>query len=112
MPGLNLNIGTSVFKREVKSMEKVTNQLKRNGWEQTGSLGERVKYFENSRFNVTVIDGPAATVVIPSGPIRGRLFGDSGLMANQTSVIGAGSDTGDNMTKQDSQAKEKVNQIT
>ena len=112
MPGLNLNIGTSVMKREAKDIDEVTSQLRRNGWEQTGSLGDRVKYFENSRINITVIEGPMGTVILPSGPIRGRLFGDSGLMANQTSVVGLGADTGDDTTRQEQQARRKADQIT
>jgi len=109
---LNLNIGTSVFKREAKSIEQVTNQLVTNGWTQTGSLGNRVKYFENSRLSITVVDGAIGTLIFPSGPVRGRIFGDSGLMANQTSVIGAGSDTNNDTQKQDKQVEGRVNQLT
>lgn len=112
MAGLNLNIGMSVMKRETKDIDEVTNQLKRSGWEQTGSLGDRVKYFENSKMSITVIDGPMATLIVPSGPIRGRVFGDSGLMVNQTSVVGLGADTGDSRDRQEQQASRKADQIT
>lgn len=109
---MNLNLGSSVLKREVKDINEVINQLQRNGWSQTGSLGDSVRYFENSGMNITVIDGPMATLIIPSGPIRGRVFGDSGLVANQTSVIGAGANSGDDSANQEKQARNKVQQIT
>lgn len=112
MPGMNINIGSSVFKREAKSMDEVTNILKRNGWSQTGSLGSRVKYFENSGLSVTVVDGPMGTLIIPSGPIRGRMFGNSGLMTNQTSVIGAGADSNSQKENQNQQAGRKLEQHT
>lgn len=112
MPGLDLNIGSSVMKREAKPIDQVTNQLKRNGWTQTGSLGNKIKYFENSRLSITVVDGPMGTLILPSGPIRGRLFGDSGLMVNQSSVIGAGAGSADNTENQDKQVRNRVDQIT
>ena len=112
MNGLDFNIGTSVFKREVKSIEEVVNQLKSNGWSQTGSLGNRIKYFENSKLNITVVDGVGGVLVFPSGPIRGRLFGSSGLSLNQTSVIGAGSNTSSGIEKQNKQVSERVEDIT
>lgn len=113
MPGFNLNIGSSVLKRETKPYDEVLSQLRRNGWTQTGSLGDSVRYFENSGFSITVVDGPMATLIMPSGPVRGRVFGNSGLMANQTSVLGMGSDSSEKEREnQNKQASNKVQQIT
>lgn len=112
MLGLNLNIGSSVFKREAKEMETVINQLKRNGWEESGSMGDRVQYLENSQMSVTVINGVSGTLVVPSGPVRGKIFGDSGLDINQVSVIGAGSDSGDGSKGEEQKAANRVSQIT
>lgn len=109
---MNLNFGSSVLKREAKPLTDVTNQLKANGWRQTGSLGNRVVYLENSGMNITVIDGPMGTLVVPSGPIRGRVFGDSGLQLNRVSVIGAGSDSSESDDGQSQKARDRVNQIT
>lgn len=87
----NINLGLSVFKREAKDVQDVLSTLQSNGWSQTGQiLNGRVTYLENSGFSITVIDGPAGTAIIPSGPLRGKLFGDSGAEFSRTSVIGAG----------------------
>lgn len=93
-------------------MEDVVKQLKRNGWEQTGSLGERVLYFENSRIGITVVDGPMGVLVMPSGPIRGRVFGDSGLQINQSTVLGAGSSSSDPEKNRDKAAASRQGQFT
>lgn len=90
MAGLNLNIGSSVVKRETRPLEEISQQLREDGWTQTGSIGERILYFEKSGINITVMKGAMATLVFPSGPIRGRVFGDSGLMFGRASVIGTG----------------------
>lgn len=112
MTGMNLNIGSSVFKRETKTITEVADRLRRNGWQQTGSMGEKILYFENSGMSLTLVDAPMATLIFPSGPIRGRIFGDSGLDINQISVIGAGADTGSNGENQNRQARDKVEQLT
>lgn len=76
MTGLNVNL--SVFKRVTNTLDEVDKALKDDGWSLTGSLGagERIKYYEQSGINITAIGGPAGTVVIPSGPVRGMLFGN------------------------------------
>lgn len=93
MAGMNLNFGFSVFKREAKDMANVERHLSRDGWEKTGEVGERVAYYEKSGINVTVIGGPRGTVIMPSGPIRGTVFGKNNKLFSDTSVIGAGKDT-------------------
>lgn len=75
-----VTISSSVIRRDSRSRPAVMKELKNNGWSRTGSaLGGRLIYMENSGFSLTVVDGPAGTLVVPSGPIRGRVFGDSGL---------------------------------
>lgn len=99
MSGLDLNIGSSVLKREAKSADKVKAHLQRSGWNKTGSLADgRISYFQKSGINITVVDGPMGTVVAPSGPIRGKLFG-SGVGINTSSVLGMGKDTSSNKNK-------------
>lgn len=89
MPGIN--IGTSVLKREAKSIDQVERQFTRNGWKRTGSaLGGRVVYLQNSGMNISIIEGPSGTVVMPSGPIRSKVFGSNFNLFSRTSVIGAG----------------------
>ena len=91
MAGLNLNIGSSVVKREAKPIEEVADKFASDGWSQTGSLmGGNVLYFEKSGVNVTLIGGPGGTVVVPSGPLRGGFFGMDAVGVNQTSVVGLG----------------------
>lgn len=107
-----MNIGSSVLKREAKSMDKVTDQLKRNGWSKTGEIADHAEYYENSGMSITVIEGLTATLIIPSGPIRGRVFGNSGFQLDDTSVIGAGADSGTDEEIQNRKAERKVNQIT
>lgn len=74
-----VNLGSSVFRREKRSTDEVIRELKAGGWREVDSVGNRLFYLENSGFSLTVIDGPLGTVVMPSGPIRGRLFGSSGI---------------------------------
>lgn len=93
---MELNLGTSVFKREDRPAEQVIRLLSQNGWSRTGSIGDRVTYMENSGINITVIQGAAGTIIIPSGPIRGRIFGDNNRFFSNVSVIGAGRNTGEN----------------
>lgn len=99
-----VTIGTSVMRRDSRELNKVKTDLTINGWVQSGSLGDRVVYMENSGFSITLIEGPMGTVVIPSGPVRGALFGDSGLsvdlegmfsgVTNTTGGNGSSSNTG------------------
>lgn len=91
MPGMNLNLGTSVVKREAKSIEEVDSRLVDTGWERTASiLNGRVKYYQNAGINITAIQGPMGTVIVPSGPVRGAIFGKNAVRLGRTSSIGAG----------------------
>lgn len=92
MPGLN--IGTSVLKREMSPISKVESRLLSKGWSKTGSaMGGRLRYYENAGFNITALEGPRGTVIFPSGPIRGVIFGENAVVASQTSAIGTGAKT-------------------
>ena len=91
MPG-NFNIGTSVLKRETRSIGEVEQKLLNDGWRRTGSAaGGRVRYYEKSGFNITAVSGPMATVLMPSGPLRGSVFGDEAVTIGSMSTIGGGS---------------------
>lgn len=90
MPG-NLNIGSSVLKRESASFDEVMEKLRRDGWSKTGELAQgRVAYLESSGIAITVVDGPMGTLILPSGPIRGRLFSSGSVGIGQESTIGLG----------------------
>mgnify|MGYP006273254335 CR=1 FL=1 len=91
MLGQNRSFGLSVLKREAKPKEDVETFLQRNGWERTGEIGQRVSYYENSGVNITLVEGPRGTVILPSGPIRGTIFGKDNKLVSENSVIGAGS---------------------
>lgn len=87
----DINLGTSVLKREAKSIEDVAARLRRAGWEETGSVaGGRVRYFEEAGINITAVQGVFGTVIMPSGPVRGAIFGEDAVSLNRTSAIGAG----------------------
>lgn len=77
MPNINL----SVVKRSTESIGPVSQSLEEQGFEDTGQLMDgRVRYFENPNgINLTVADGPFATLVFPSGPIRGSIFGNDAV---------------------------------
>lgn len=90
MNGLNINMGSSIIKREAKPLSKVETQMRRNGWEKTGQIGDRVSYMESSNVNLTLVEGPLGTVVLPSGPLRGAVFGDYEVFS-RSSVMGIGS---------------------
>jgi len=90
MPG-SLNIGGSVLKRESAPFEDVMEKLRRDGWSKTGELAQgRVAYLQSSGINITVVDGPMGTLILPSGPIRGRLLGNDAVGVGQTSTVGLG----------------------
>lgn len=85
MAGLNLNLGSSVVKREAKPASRVKSSLERDGWSRISEVaGGRIAYYERSSINITVIDGPAGTVIIPSGPIRGKVFGNMELFSRDS----------------------------
>lgn len=91
MAGANINFGLSVFKREARDAAEVIRKLQQDGWNKTGELaGGRVTYWEKSGINITVVDGPVGTTIMPSGPIRGALFGKNVPIFSRTSSIGLG----------------------
>ena len=107
MPGEKLNFGTSVLKREGKSIDQVAKRLKNAGWKETGAaLNGRLRYFELAGINITALGGPMGTTIFPSGPIRGRLFGEDAVGFSTTSSIGAGD--GKTETKQTSPNPEQL----
>lgn len=90
------SFGSSVVKREAKTIDKVDKQLKRDGWQETSRLaGGRLRYYEQSGVNLTALEGPLGTVIFPSGPLRGKFFGELD-MVSRASVIGAGKDSSNN----------------
>lgn len=94
MPGMGLNFGGSVIKREAKPARAVRSRLERDGWNFVSEIaGGKISYYERSNINITVMEGPLGTVIIPSGPIRGRVFGDTDLFS-QESVLGMHSNAG------------------
>lgn len=104
MVGLNLNFGGAVLKREARPIGDVEQVFTRNGWTVTGqAAGGRIRYVEEAGVNLTLIQGPLGTVIIPSGPIRGSVFSDTFEVFSRTSVIGAGAVT----RKSDSETKDR-----
>lgn len=82
--GPDINVGLSVFKREAQSIQDVITSLQMDGWTVTNRVGDdRIVYFENSGFNITAIQGPLGTVIMPSGPIRGKIFGDNAVSVSR-----------------------------
>jgi len=57
--------------------------IEASGFQEVSSaLDGRLKYHENDAgFSITLVNGPRANLIFPSGPFRGRLFGGSGLRA-------------------------------
>jgi len=89
MLGMDLNIGGSVMKREARPKDEVEKHLKQQGWKKEGDLGDRISYFSNSGVGITLVEGPSGTMILPSGPLRGPMFGGVDFFS-RTSVIGAG----------------------
>jgi tetraacyldisaccharide-1-P 4'-kinase len=56
-------------------------ELKNSGFTETGKvLNGRVRYFENDAgINLTVVDGVRGSFVLPSGPVRGFMFGNNAV---------------------------------
>lgn len=109
MPG-SLNIGGSVFKRETASIDEVEQKLVKDGWDKTGTAGGgKVRYYQKSGINITTISGPMGTIVMPSGPLRGRLFGDQAVGISQMSLMGMGASADDD---ENPRTKRFTDQIT
>lgn len=71
----------SVVKRTSKPLEEVHAELTEQGFEHTGDvLSGKVHYHENEGgLNLTVIETRRGSLVIPSGPIRGSVFGNEAV---------------------------------
>lgn len=89
MPG-DINIGGSVFKREARDTDEVLRKLSRDGWNTVSRFGDRMTHLEKSGINITVVSGPAGTIIMPSGPVRGRIFGSEVGLFSKSSSIGLG----------------------
>ena len=84
-----IEIGLSTVKRIAEPKERVESHLREGGWEETAiTLGERVSFYENSGINLTVLEGPFGTVILPSGPVRGLLFGQNATVFSRESALG------------------------
>lgn len=101
MAGLNLNVGLSVFKRETQSLDAVQRSLENNGWSRVGSYGGRARVFEKSGISITAVKGPLATIVMPSGPLRGKIFSEDAVGINRLSVIGTSQSSEDNANRKE-----------
>jgi len=79
-----IEFSSSTVKRTSKSIDQVHSELTEQGFEHTGdALDGRVHYHENEGgFNLTIVETRRGTVVIPSGPVRGNLFGDQAVSLN------------------------------
>lgn len=86
---MTLNISGSVVKRERADYEDIESKLINDGWQITGQIRDRVFYFQRSGINLTVVDGPTGTLVFPSGPVRGFIFGDGavGVSRNTPGIV-------------------------
>jgi len=91
MVGRNLSL--SVVKREMRELSEVRARLSQKGWEETGSIGDSVFYYENAGVNITVADGPRAVLIFPSGPVRGALFNKAPFGLVSGSGLGMGTQT-------------------
>lgn len=76
-----LEFNSSVAKRVNMDWDVFHEAIERSGFEHVSSVaGGRIHYHENEAgFSITLIDGPRANLILPSGPFRGRIFGNSGL---------------------------------
>lgn len=94
-----MNIDLSVIKRRSEPTEVVVNRLKTQGFSETGTvLSGKFTYMENSEgIGLTVVDGPSGTVIMPSGPVRGMVFGENsvgfGIMRSSSSGNGSSTST-------------------
>lgn len=88
---LGRNLSLSVVKREMRDLSEVRSRLSQKGWDETGSIGDSIFYFENAGVNLTVVDGPRAVLIFPSGPIRGSLFNKAPFGLVSESGLGMGS---------------------
>lgn len=75
--GMLLEVDGSVVKRTREPTDIVRNELSNEGYEHVeSSLTGRVHYYENKEgTNLTVIRSLRATVVMPTGPVRSKVYG-------------------------------------
>lgn len=84
-----MNITFSVVKNVRYEPDEVESYLTQAGWSKTGeALNGRFRYLENSGINITLIDGMFGTTVIPSGPLRGAVFGSGVNIISSNSGLG------------------------
>lgn len=78
---LPIEFSSSVVKRVNMDWDVFVSAVEESGFEQVSSIaGGRILYHENDAgFGVTLVNGPRAKLILPSGPLRGRLFGNTGL---------------------------------
>lgn len=76
-----LEIRSSMFKRIDMEPDDAHEALIELGFDHVDdAAGGRIHYHENEAgMSLTLVEGPRAVSIFPSGPIRGRLFGTSGL---------------------------------
>jgi hypothetical protein len=84
------NLSLSVVKRERRDLSEVRARLNQRGWQETGTIGDNIFYYENAGINITVVDAPRAVLIFPSGPIRGRFFNRAPFGITQDSGLGMG----------------------
>jgi len=83
-----IEIGLSTVKRIAEPKERVEEHLREGGWEETATTSSgRVSYYQNSGINLTVLEGPFGTVILPSG-LRGLVFGEETKLFSRQSVLG------------------------
>lgn len=74
------NISSSIVKRTSRDKQDVVKELQSNGFVETGSLmNGKVGYYENSGVNITVISTRRGSIVMPSGPVRGKFLGNNAV---------------------------------
>ena len=72
---------SSAVKRTSKSLDEIHQEFLDAGFEHTGTaLDGKIHYHENENgLNVTLIETRRGSLVLPSGPIRGNLFGENAV---------------------------------
>ena len=83
------NIELSVLKRYNADASDVHDFLEEQGFEhKSDALGGRIHYHESEGgFGLTLVEGPAGSLVLPSGPIRGSVFGSRSVSLGGESAV-------------------------
>lgn len=76
-----IEFNSSVVKRVNMDWDTFHAAIEQAGFDHVESTaGGRIHYHENDAgFSITLVNGPRANLIMPSGPFRGRLFGSSGF---------------------------------